>query len=48
MAAYMLRQTLSPSPGILLGLDWLGIAALAAAAAGLAGYAPRLLARRPT
>lgn len=46
LAAYMLRQTLSPAPGFIAGLDWLGIAALISAVAGLAGYMPRFFARR--
>jgi cardiolipin synthase len=46
LAAYMIRQTLDPVPGFFAGLDWLGVAALASILAGLAGYVPRLAARR--
>jgi len=48
MAAYMTRQVLvsTPSRGILLGLDWLGLAAAVFSLAGLVSYMPRLMHRR--
>jgi cardiolipin synthase (CMP-forming) len=42
LSVYMIRQAVAPVPGTVLGLDWLGLAALAAVVAGFLGYIPRM------